>query len=833
MPTACAKQKFGAVFASHFRLQATAKKNINCLGFFTSIESSTNLKLSFMKKVLFSILLIASIGAKAQSWSPKATGFATPNRLLNSISIANTSDIWATAINNNDNLNPDYTIHEFTLSTDGGNTWTPGTIDLGATTAELGISSITAISSTTAWISAFPDVVDTTQKGGIWKTINGGSNWTKQESALFNSTASYTNFVHFWDANNGIAQGDPEADEFEIYTTTDGGTNWTKVAAENIPNPSPIGEEYGYFNRYCVSGNTIWFGTNKGRIFRSTDKGVNWTVYQSPSTDFTLDRFTFSDSNKGLLMKYDLFNATALYSTSDGGENWTLVPRNGTLFKNNITYVPGTSIVICSSSSNPLGSSISTDNGRNWTVIDYVYHGELAFLEDGFGFSAGLNTSSTVEGISRYLKTVEVEVTPIDTITYNGLPQGPSEARTTGTGTSYTFSYVGVSPTVYAASSTPPIAAGSYTATATVAANGIYASGISRALAFTINKKGLTITGLSGTDKEYNGNTSATATGTAVVDGLVLSETVTLGGTPTYTFANANIGTAIRIATTGYAISGTAAANYTIIQPTLSANITVATPTVTVFVQAYTYSGNNQGPNSVFTISTGTVAYSYTGVTPTVYSTSSILPSNAGTYTVTATTEADANCVSASSSATAFTINKKGLTITGLSGTDKVYDGNTFAAATGTAVVDGLVLSETVTLGGTPTYTFASSDVGTAINIYTTGYTISGTAAVNYGLGQPQLSANITTPLKVSSFDINKQISAYPNPTKGVLHLDSKNLLIKDVSVYDLLGRRVIYSEFSSLKRVSLDLKTIENGSYILKITSDSGETGTMRIIKN
>ena len=316
-----------------------------------------NSDLTFMKKILFSILLMSSIEVNAQFWTEKATGFTKAARSLNSISIVDASVVWANAFDNSVPLNPGYTIKEYTRSIDGGDTWMPGTINLGANSVDMGFSSITAVSATTAWISVTPGTINT---GGIWKTTNGGSIWNKQATALFNATDSYPNFVYFWDANNGIAQGDPEGGEFEIYTTTDGGTNWNRVPAANIPDPSPIGGEFGYFSRYSVSGNTIWFGTEKGRIFKSPNKGLNWTVSPSPSIDFGLNRFTFSDSNKGLLMIYD---PVKLYNTNDGGATWTQVTKTGSLYNTNIIYIPGTSKVISSSYANPIGSSYSLNDG--------------------------------------------------------------------------------------------------------------------------------------------------------------------------------------------------------------------------------------------------------------------------------------------------------------------------------------------------------------------------------------------------------------------------------------------------------------------------------------
>ena len=90
----------------------------------------------------------------------------------------------------------------------------------------------------------------------------------------------------------------------------------------------------------------------------------------------------------------------------------------------------------------------------------------------------------------------------------------------------------------------------------------------------------LTITGLTGNDKEYDGTTVASASGTAVLSATLLSgfgfetDDVNLSGSPVYNFTTASIGTGISITTTGYALSGSDAGKYTLIQPTLSANIT-------------------------------------------------------------------------------------------------------------------------------------------------------------------------------------------------------------------------------------------------------------------
>lgn len=357
-----------------------------------------------MKKLLLFSISFFAINAQAQFWTEKATGFTTASRGINAISIADANNIWVVAYDGSGGGVTN--VRDFSKSTDGGNTWTPGVVTgLGIGTGT-SIGSISAVSGTTAWASSNPSTSG--GNNGIWKTENGGTNWIKQTTAAFNSAASFSNLVYFWDANNGVCQGDPASDGyFEIYTTTNGGTNWTRVPSANIPLPLN-GDEYGYTNNYKVSGNTIWFGTSSGRLFKSTNKGLTWTASQTPLTDFggpVTGDYSFSDANKGLLT----LSTGELYNTTDGGTTWNPVSFTGTLYQAGLSYIPGTSKVvstgISATSVSGTGSSYSYNDGLTWTNIDAAQHGEVAFLNETVGFTSGFNASATVGGIFKYTGT--------------------------------------------------------------------------------------------------------------------------------------------------------------------------------------------------------------------------------------------------------------------------------------------------------------------------------------------------------------------------------------------------------------------------------------------
>lgn len=101
-----------------------------------------------------------------------------------------------------------------------------------------------------------------------------------------------------------------------------------------------------------------------------------------------------------------------------------------------------------------------------------------------------------------------------------------------------------------------------------------------KTLVWGITARPLTISGLTGTNREYNGGISASFTGTATLNNLVFSDAITLSGTITANFGDKNIGTLKPITVAGYSISGTKAVNYTLSQPSLTASITTKPLTV-------------------------------------------------------------------------------------------------------------------------------------------------------------------------------------------------------------------------------------------------------------
>lgn len=335
------------------------------------------------------------------SWDVQATGFTALSRGINDVSIVNENIAWASAY---DGSGANATVRDYTRTINGGQTWIPGTVNAAGVTSDYGLANLCAINGDTAWAAIYPNTTSIAAQG-VYRTNNGGTTWVKQSTAAFNLSTSFINVVHFFNANDGVALGDPESGYHEIYTTSNGGTTWTRVPQANLPAPLAA-DEYGTIGYYHVLGNTVWYTTTKGRIYKSINKGLNWTVTTTPlaANCFIVD-LAFKDQNNGIMICNSLSPVQngILYSTSNGGSTWTLLSNNLTAItnKNSIAYVPGTTntYYVSGAATGSAGSAYTEDGGATWAVLDNIQHNCVRFYNQNTGYSGGFNTSNTVGGI--------------------------------------------------------------------------------------------------------------------------------------------------------------------------------------------------------------------------------------------------------------------------------------------------------------------------------------------------------------------------------------------------------------------------------------------------
>jgi hypothetical protein len=330
-------------------------------------------------------------------WKSEASGFTTRNRGTEIVIAVNPNVAWAT---NYDGDCPWCTyITEFTKTIDGGKHWIAGSIP--QQTDKRFISDISPVSENVAYATLENFNNDTSF---LYKTIDGGMTWTPMLSLDFGGVGTFS-IVHFFSKNDGMIFADPHfGNYFTIYRTNDGGDTWKLVPAANLPPLMP--GEYSFSNTKTAVGNTFWTVSSLGRVFKSTDKGLHWTVYNTPLGDNFATNIRMRNALNGLMGFQD-----QLYRTTDGGATWTQITPTGTWFTCYLSYVPGTASTWVSTggdyafggSQHGIGSSYSIDDGNTWITLDTaVEHLGVDMTGPRSGFSGGFNIDNVTGGMFIY-----------------------------------------------------------------------------------------------------------------------------------------------------------------------------------------------------------------------------------------------------------------------------------------------------------------------------------------------------------------------------------------------------------------------------------------------
>jgi len=333
-------------------------------------------------------------------WTKQASGFITKSRGVQFISPVNSRVAWAVA---NDGTTNNAKVKDFTVTTDGGANWISGTVNATGTLG-YGASMICALDQNTAWIPLYGP----NGGGKIVKTSDAGKTWVTQASASFSSPDGFPNVVHFWDFNNGFCMGDPNGGYFEIYTTTNGGETWNRVPQNNIP--VNFSEEYGVVGYYAVYADIIWFSTNKGRIFKSVDKGNHWVAYQTPISDTSFE-LSFKDENTGIIQRRGDGNNKIQYKTKNGGETWTELIPSGNFYTASFSFVPNSNLLISTGSdytNSFMGVSFSTDEGNTFNEYADFYKNfqftAIGAKDENAIWAGGFNSDKYSDGMWHFGK---------------------------------------------------------------------------------------------------------------------------------------------------------------------------------------------------------------------------------------------------------------------------------------------------------------------------------------------------------------------------------------------------------------------------------------------
>ncbi len=546
---------------------------------------------------------------------------------------------------------------------------------------------------------------------------------------------------------------------WDFQTTTTGGTIIT--ASPNSPLSYIANFGAGTIYLDGSNGSSSWTslvtnpevtsftGTavNAGTGFSTTTTSPACLALANSSANGKTVVFRFSMSGrKDLVVSYATQRSgtgftTHLWETSPDGSNWTAAETK-TITATSFAATTLTTITRLDNASTAYlrltvtGATNATGNNRldniqlnataAATTPTVSVSGTLAAVNTTYGTASSAPTSFTVSGSNL---NEGILINP---------PSGYEISQTEGGVSGYAATQtVGAAGTV--ATKTIYVrlrattAVGSYSGNVTCNSAGSAGATVAT-VASSVGKKQLTISGLVGVDKFYNGTIAAQLLGTPTYVGLVNGDDLSVTGVPNASFSDKNVGVGKTVTILGFTDPN---GNYSVTAPTVTATISpkeVAIIGLSGVSRAYngnqvaqllgtpSYQGLENG--ETFAVSgtpIATFADKNVGASKTVAVTGYTAPNE--NYTLIAP-------------AVMADITRKSVSIAGLSGVNREYDGTDGAMVSGVPALIGIESGdlENVGIGGLRLTSFVSPNAELDVEIVVTGYELTGIASVNYDL---------------------------------------------------------------------------------------------------
>ena len=317
-------------------------------------------------KIFFTAIMLFAFSVKAQ-WTSVTSG--TTNFLTSAQGISATINFAAGFSGT------------VLKSTNSGQTWTALTSPVAANINN--VFFVPTGTAQTGWAATVQ---------GLFKTTNGGANWTQQISG-----AVFADLL-FPDVNTGIAL----TSSSNLRRTTNGGTNFTQI---NFTTNSAI-----HGGTIVLGNSTTYFllgldnVVDTSYVFKSTNAGVNWTQ----AAKFPLDYFSmaFVNSSTGIICG----DNGIMKRTTNGGTNWSTINTGTTNDLQGLKFATSTKVYCAGSGGTILKS---TDAGVTWVQqvsgTSSALRGLDVYATDDIGFAAGANGTivrTTNGGVTGFVQNV-------------------------------------------------------------------------------------------------------------------------------------------------------------------------------------------------------------------------------------------------------------------------------------------------------------------------------------------------------------------------------------------------------------------------------------------
>lgn len=161
----------------------------------------------------------------------------------------------------------------------------------------------------------------TTPGGGIWKTIDGGQNYTSSDDGLpYGATGNLlidpTN-PNVMYVSNGESEGWWNSST-GIYKSTDGGANWLPTTLAFALDNTAI-----YQVKMHPTNTAILYAATTTGLYRTLDSGLNWNVIRPGS--YSDVEFKPDNADVIYIAKEDYWGVSQVYKSIDAGTTWNQI----------------------------------------------------------------------------------------------------------------------------------------------------------------------------------------------------------------------------------------------------------------------------------------------------------------------------------------------------------------------------------------------------------------------------------------------------------------------------------------------------------------------------